>query len=72
MLGYFKENSHELTNIKFCPVQPEIINDIASGIINKEYCFVVNRRDAILKASSLLDYSTIKKRNNMLAGHNKE
>ena len=28
--------------------------------------------NAVLKASSLLDYSTIKKRNNTLAGHNKE
>ena len=29
MLGYYKQNSHDLTNIKYCPVQPEIINDIA-------------------------------------------
>ena len=32
LLGYFKENSHELTNIKFCPVQPEIVNKIAQFI----------------------------------------
>jgi len=32
LLGYFKQNSHELTNIKFCPVQPDIINDIAQFI----------------------------------------
>lgn len=32
MLGYYKNNSHELTNIKFCPMQPEIINTIAQYI----------------------------------------
>lgn len=26
--GYFKKNSHELINIKHCPMQPEIINQI--------------------------------------------
>ncbi|MBR3604554.1 MAG: 23S rRNA (uracil(1939)-C(5))-methyltransferase RlmD [Candidatus Gastranaerophilales bacterium] len=29
LLGYYKQNSHDLTNIKYCPVQPETINDIA-------------------------------------------
>ena len=32
LLGYFKENSHDLTNIKFCPVQPKIVNEIAQFI----------------------------------------
>lgn len=32
LLGYFKENSHYLTNIKFCPVQPKIINEITQFI----------------------------------------
>lgn len=32
LLGYFKENSHELTNIKYCPVQPPIINEIAQFV----------------------------------------
>lgn len=26
--GYYKKNSHELINIKFCPMQPSIINEI--------------------------------------------
>ncbi len=26
--GYYKTNSHELINIKYCPIQPNIINDI--------------------------------------------
>ena len=32
LLGYYKKNSHILTNIKFCPLQPTIINDIAQFI----------------------------------------
>ena len=32
LLGYFKKKSHNLTNIKFCPVQPDIINVIAEYI----------------------------------------
>ncbi len=32
MLGYYKQNSHDLTNIKYCPVQPEIINEITQFI----------------------------------------
>ena len=32
LLGYFKENSHELVNIKFCPMQPDIINNLAQFI----------------------------------------
>ena len=32
LLGYFKTNSHELTNIKYCPMQPEIINTITQFI----------------------------------------
>lgn len=32
LLGYYKNNSHDLTNIKFCPAQPKIINSIAQFI----------------------------------------
>lgn len=32
LLGYFKNNSHDLTNIKFCPIQPELTNKIAQYI----------------------------------------
>ncbi len=32
LMGYFKNNSHDLTNIKFCPMQPDIINKIAQYI----------------------------------------
>ncbi len=33
--GYYKKNSHELINIKYCPMQPEIINEI-NEFIKKE------------------------------------
>ncbi len=28
LMGYFKQNSHDLTNIKFCPLQPAFIGEI--------------------------------------------
>jgi 23S rRNA (uracil1939-C5)-methyltransferase len=28
LLGYYKKNSHELINIKYCPMQPKIIDEI--------------------------------------------
>ncbi len=32
LLGYFKKNSHDLVNIKFCPVAPFLMNEIAQFI----------------------------------------
>lgn len=32
LMGYFKEKTHEIINIKYCPIQPSIIDDIASYI----------------------------------------
>ena len=32
LLGYYKKNSHDLTNIKYCSVQVEIVNAIAQFI----------------------------------------
>ncbi|MBQ9150008.1 23S rRNA (uracil(1939)-C(5))-methyltransferase RlmD [bacterium] len=32
LLGYYKENSHDLVNIKYCPSQVEIMNEIAQFI----------------------------------------
>lgn len=28
LAGYFKKNSHELVNIKYCPIQPDIVGEI--------------------------------------------
>ena len=32
LMGYYKNQSHDLINIKFCPLQPDIINKIAQFI----------------------------------------
>lgn len=32
LTGYYKKNSHELINIKYCPMQPQIINEITEYI----------------------------------------
>lgn len=32
LAGYYKKNSHELVNIKFCPIQPKIIDKITEFI----------------------------------------
>ena len=32
LAGYYKENSHDVVNIKFCPIQPKIIDEIINGI----------------------------------------
>lgn len=51
LLGYFKENSHNLTDIKFCSTQPEIINKIAE-FIRKNYflgCYTEKTKKGLLK-----------------------
>ncbi len=35
LVGYYKQNSHELINIKYCPMQPSIINEINEYIRGK-------------------------------------
>lgn len=35
LCGYYKKNSHELINIKYCPMQPDIINKINEFIRDK-------------------------------------
>ena len=32
LIGYYKKNSHDITNIKFCPVQPSVIDEITEYI----------------------------------------
>lgn len=34
LIGYYKKNSHDITNIKFCPVQPSVIDEITEFIRN--------------------------------------
>lgn len=35
LAGYYKRGSHELVNIKYCPIQPKIIDKITEFIRNK-------------------------------------
>ncbi len=51
LLGYFKENSHDITDIKFCPIQPDIINKI-SKFIRENYklgCYIEKKQQGLLK-----------------------
>lgn len=35
LAGYFKKNTHEVVNIKYCPIQPRIIDEITEFLRNK-------------------------------------
>ncbi len=41
LAGYYKKNTHELINIKHCPIQPKIIDEITSFIREKAQEFNV-------------------------------
>jgi len=51
LMGYYEKNSHDLINIKYCPVQPEIINEIAQFIRdNWELdCYSEKKHQGLLK-----------------------
>ncbi len=51
LIGYYKENSHDLTNIKFCPIQDDVVNKIAQ-YIRENYilsCYNENKNKGLLK-----------------------
>ncbi|NLF83481.1 MAG: 23S rRNA (uracil(1939)-C(5))-methyltransferase RlmD [Candidatus Gastranaerophilales bacterium] len=35
LAGYYRKNTHEVVNIKYCPVQPAIINQITAFLLEK-------------------------------------
>lgn len=35
LAGYYRKNTHDIVNIKFCPIQPRIIDDIAEFLRKK-------------------------------------
>lgn len=45
LAGYFKENSHEIVNIKYCPCQPDICNEIIDFIRNEAKNFDISGYD---------------------------
>lgn len=42
LAGYFKQKSHEIVNIKYCPVQPSICDEIIEFIRNKAFDFGIS------------------------------
>ena len=38
LTGYYKENTHEVVNIKFCPIQPKVVDEI-TGFIRENWKF---------------------------------
>ncbi len=51
LIGYYKKNSHDLVNIKFCPIVPTIMNEINEFIRNNcpVSCFVEKTKKGLLK-----------------------
>ena len=45
LAGYFKEKSHEIVNIKYCPCQPDICNEIIEFIRNEAKNFDISGYD---------------------------
>ena len=39
LAGYYKQNSHEIVNIKYCPIQPQICDEIIEFIRNEAQTF---------------------------------
>lgn len=42
LAGYFKQKSHEIVNIKYCPVQPSACDEIIEFIRNKAFDFGIS------------------------------
>ena len=42
LAGYYKQKSHEIVNIKYCPVQPAICDEIIEFIRNKAFDFGIS------------------------------
>ncbi len=51
LMGYYKKNSHNLTNIKFCPLIPSIMNEINEFIRDNcpVSCYVEKTKKGLLK-----------------------
>lgn len=41
LAGYYKPKSHEVVNIKYCPIQPKICDEIIEFIRNKAFDFAI-------------------------------
>ena len=49
LIGYYKENTHDTVNIKYCPIQPKIIDEIVNYIReNWKFGAYVEKKDKVL------------------------
>lgn len=63
LLGYYKENTHEITNIKFCPIQPKIIDEIMNFVReNWKLGAYIEKKDKGLLKHVLIRYSSSSKK----------
>lgn len=63
LLGYYKENSHDVVNIKFCPIQPKIVDEIINFIReNWKLGAYVEKKDKGLLKHILIRFSNSEKK----------
>ena len=63
LAGYYKENSHDVVNIKFCPIQPKIIDEIINFIReNWKMGEYIEKKDKGLLKHILVRYSNFSKK----------
>lgn len=58
LLGYYKENTHDVVNIKFCPIQPKIADEVINFIReNWKLGAYIEKKDKGLLKHVLIRYS---------------
>ncbi len=63
LAGYYKENSHDVVNIKFCPIQPKIIDEIINFIRESwKMGGYIEKKDKGLLKHILIRYSNFSKK----------
>lgn len=59
LIGYYKENTHDTVNIKYCPIQPKIIDEIVNYIReNWKFGAYVEKKDKGLLKHLVIRYSS--------------
>jgi len=69
LVGYFKKGTHEVVNIKYCPVQPDIIDKITEFVREKMQELRINSYNEKTKKGLIrhIVYRCSKTNNNLLA-----
>lgn len=59
LIGYYKENTHDTVNIKYCPIQPKIIDEIINFIReNWKFGAYIEKKDKGLLKHIVIRYSS--------------